>query len=98
MLGNLRLLPKFNERVPEARKWPEAALTLMLQCALTGRAQEAYSALSFTDSQSYELAKLAVLKGYEPVLEAYRQCVRMWRKAEKQTLLFELAQCFSVHH
>lgn len=47
--GDLRLLPKFSERDPEAffamfervadvRKWPDSARTLMLQCVLTGRA------------------------------------------------------------
>ena len=30
------------ERVAKVRKWPESARTLMLQCVLTGRAQEAY--------------------------------------------------------
>lgn len=76
MLGNLRLVPKFSECDPdtffslfelvaEARKWPDTARTFMLQCVLTGRAQEAYSALSFTESQSYELVKSAVLKAYE---------------------------------
>lgn len=64
--GNLRLLPEFNEcdpeslffeRVAEVRKWPDTTCTLMSQCALTGRARELYSALSLTDSQSYELVE-----------------------------------------
>lgn len=94
VLGNLRLLPKFNERDPEsffslfervakARNWPESARTLMLQCALTGRAQEAYSALSFIESQNYESVKSAVLKIYELVPEAYRQRFRTWRKTDR---------------
>lgn len=48
--GNLRLVPKFNERDPdtffilferiaEARDWPIKERTLLLQCVLTGRAQ-----------------------------------------------------------
>lgn len=48
--GNLRLVPKFNERDPdtffilferiaEARAWPSKERTLLLQCVLTGRAQ-----------------------------------------------------------
>ena len=60
VLGNLQLLPKFNEKDPEtffslfecvaaSIKWPESACTLMLQCVLTGRAQEVYSSLSFVD-------------------------------------------------
>ncbi|XP_030294105.1 uncharacterized protein LOC115594274 [Sparus aurata] len=107
VLGNLRLLPKFNEKDPEtffslfervaaSRKWPESARTLMLQCVLTGRAQEAYSSLSFVDSQSYSVVKSAVLKVYELVPEAYRQRFRTWRKAEKQTHL-EFARDLSVH-
>ncbi len=107
VLGNLRLLPKFNERDPEtffslfeyvaeSRKWPESACTLMLQCVLTGRAQEAYSALSFADSQNYLSVKSAVLKAYELVPETCRQCFRMWRKAEKQTHL-EFARDLTAH-
>lgn len=55
--GNLRLVPKFNERDPdtffilferiaEARGWPSKERTLLLQCVLTGRAQEVYSAFT----------------------------------------------------
>ena len=60
MGANLRLLLKFNERDPDtfytlfeciadARGWQDVDQTLMLQCVLRGRAQEAYSALSATD-------------------------------------------------
>lgn len=45
----------------------------MIQCVLTGKAQEAYSALSVTDSLSYASVKSAILKAYEMVPEAYRQ-------------------------
>lgn len=107
VLGKLRLMPKFNERDPEsffslfewvveARKWPVSARTLMLQCALTGRAQEAYSLLSFIDSQSYELVKSAVPMAYELVPEAYRQRFRSWREPEKQTHL-EFARDLTAH-
>lgn len=52
--ANLRLLPKLNERDPDifftlleriayVRDWPDTDRVLMLQCILTGRAQEAYS-------------------------------------------------------
>ena len=98
VLGNLKLLPKFSEkdpetffslfeRVAETRKWPESSLSLMLQCALTGRAQEAYSAMSAADSQNYCLVKAAVLKAYELVPEAYRQRFRTWKKTDNQTHL-----------
>uniref|UniRef100_A0A8C5CMY1 Gypsy retrotransposon integrase-like protein 1 n=1 Tax=Gadus morhua TaxID=8049 RepID=A0A8C5CMY1_GADMO len=107
VLGNLRLLPKFNERDPESffslfervaesRKWPESARTVMLQCALTGRAQEAYSALSVADGQDYECVKSAVLKVYELVPEAYRQRFRSWKRVEKQTHL-EFARDLTGH-
>lgn len=91
--GNLRLVPKFSERDPEAfftmfervadvRKWPDAARTLMLQCVLTGRAQEVFSAMSVADSQKYSRVKAAVHKSYELVPEAYRQRFRFWKKHE----------------
>lgn len=48
-------------------KWPVSARTLMLQRALTGRAQEAYSSLSLEDIQKYAVVKSVVLKAYELV-------------------------------
>lgn len=99
--------PKFNEREPDSffslyegvadtRQWPESARTSMLQCTLTGRAQEAYSALSSADSKQYSVVKSAVLKAYELVPEAYRQRFRTWRKADKQTHL-EFARDLTAH-
>lgn len=80
--GNLRLMPKFSERDPdtfftlferiaEARGWPSKERTLLLQCVLTGRAQEVYSSLPVSDCNNYDLLKAAVLKSYELVPEAY---------------------------
>ncbi|XP_030271930.1 uncharacterized protein LOC115581177 isoform X1 [Sparus aurata] len=91
---NLRLVPKFNdqdpdiffvlfERLAEARHWSDAERTLLLQCVLTGKAQEAYSALSVTDSVKYELVKTAVLRAYELVPEAYRQRFRQFRRGRQ---------------
>ena len=88
IVGNLRLLPKLNERDPETflslfervadtRKWPESARALMLQCVLTGRVQEAYSSLSVTESQKYAVVKAAVLTAYKLVPKAYRQRFRI---------------------
>lgn len=89
--GNLRLLPKFDERDPDtffslfervaqSRRWPDADKILMLQCVFIGKAQEAYSALSPADSIDYVKVKAAVLKAYELVPEAYRQRFRNWEK------------------
>uniref|UniRef100_A0A674APU8 SCAN box domain-containing protein n=1 Tax=Salmo trutta TaxID=8032 RepID=A0A674APU8_SALTR len=96
IVGNLRLLPQFNERDPEtffllfervanARSWPDSDRTLMLQCVLTGKAQEAYAALSVADSVSYDKVKTAVLQIYELVPEAYRQRFRTLERHDKHT-------------
>lgn len=80
----LCLVPKFSEKDPDTffllferlaqnRKWSNLEQTLLLQCVLTGRAQEAFSALTAADSENYLKVKLAVLKVYELVPEAYRQ-------------------------
>ncbi|XP_034095926.1 uncharacterized protein LOC117562195 isoform X1 [Gymnodraco acuticeps] len=93
---NLRLLPKFEEktvdsffglfeRLSQRRQWSDSEKTLLLQCVLTGRAQEAFSALSMADSEDYLRVKTAVLKAYELVPEAYRQQFRKLRKSEGQT-------------
>ena len=96
IFNNLRLLPKFNERDPdsffslferiaESRKWPEGDQALMLQCVLTGRAQEAYSTLSAADCKVYKRVKSAMLKAYELVPEAYRQRFRGWKRGDEQS-------------
>lgn len=96
IVENLRLLPQFNEKDPEiffslfehvadARNWPDSDRTLMLQCVLTGIAQEAYSALSVADSVSYDKVKMAVLQIYDLVPEAYRQRFRTLKRDDKQT-------------
>ena len=98
IIGNLRLVPRFNERDPEiffslfervadARGWPDVDRTTMLQCVLTGKAQEAYSALSVTSSICYDSVKAAVLKAYEMVPESYRQRFRRGRREDKQSCL-----------
>lgn len=92
----MRLVLEFNERDPDAlftlfksvadaRDWPNSDRVLMLQCVLTGRAQEAYSAVCGEDDLDYEAVKTAVLKSYELVPEAYRQKFRSWVKGDKQT-------------
>ncbi len=43
----------------------------MLQCVFTGKAQEAYSALSSEDCKDFDRVKSAVLKAHKLVTEAY---------------------------
>ena len=96
LTASLRLVPEFNERDPdtfftlfervsEARQWPDGDRVLLLQCVLTGKAQEAYSAVCAQEGLTYEMVKSAVLKAYELVPEAYRQRFRHWGKSDKQT-------------
>uniref|UniRef100_A0A3B5QIF6 CCHC-type domain-containing protein n=1 Tax=Xiphophorus maculatus TaxID=8083 RepID=A0A3B5QIF6_XIPMA len=94
--NNLRLVPQFAEwdpdtffslfeRVADSRGWSDLDRTLLLQCVFTGKAQEAYSALTVDDSKVYATVKKAVLTAYELVPEAYRQKFRTWQKCGKQT-------------
>lgn len=93
---NLHLLPKFDEadpdtyftlfeRIAEARAWSDLDRTTLLQCVLTGKALEAFSALTVADSKVYATVKAAVLKVYELVPEAYRQRFRYRKKLDSQT-------------
>ncbi|KAK0150003.1 hypothetical protein N1851_009237 [Merluccius polli] len=98
--GNLsnmiKFLPKFNERDPdvffslfegiaEEREWSDSNRILLLQTVLSGRAQDAYVALSPTERKCYQAVKDAVLRVYEQVPEFYRQRFRNWRKTDRQT-------------
>lgn len=94
--ANLRYVPKFNERDPDtfftlfervaaARGWPDAEKILLLQCVLTGKAQEAYSAVCAQENLTYACVKSAVLKAYQLTAEAYRQRFRQWVKQDRQT-------------
>lgn len=94
--SNLRYVPKFNERDPDtfftlfervaaARSWPDAERILLLQCVLTGKAQEAYSAVCAQENLTYDGVKSAVLKAYQLTAEAYRQRFRQWVKQKRQT-------------
>ncbi|XP_035806767.2 uncharacterized protein LOC118470711 [Amphiprion ocellaris] len=104
---NLRLVSQFCEgdtdtffslfeRVAETRGWSDAERTLLLQCVLTGKAQEAYCALGVAGSRVYISVKAAVLKAYELVPEAYRQRFRSWEKSGRQTHM-EFARELSTH-
>lgn len=93
---NISLVPVFREsevevyfgvfeRIAAALQWPKDVWAILLQCRLTGKAQEACSALSVEDGLSYEKAKGAILRAYELVPEAYRQRFRNLRKTTDQT-------------
>lgn len=60
---------------------------LLLQCNLVGKAQEVCAALPIDDSLNYDTMKLAVLRAYELVPEAYRQKFRVCSKTAKQTFV-----------
>ncbi|KAK0150475.1 hypothetical protein N1851_008430 [Merluccius polli] len=105
--ADLWLVPKFNtddpdtffslfERLAEARQWSPGRRCLLLQCVLTGRAQEAYASLSKEASTNYSAVKNAVLQAYELVPEAYRQRFRAGNKGADQTHL-EFARDLRKH-
>ncbi|XP_073768826.1 uncharacterized protein [Danio rerio] len=73
------------ERIACALKWSKEVWPLLLQCRLTGKAQEVCSALSLEDSLNYDVVKVAILRAYELVPEAYRQRFRMHKKNSNQT-------------
>ncbi|KAL0153953.1 hypothetical protein M9458_050710 [Cirrhinus mrigala] len=92
----IRLVPPFREaevdsyfiafeRIASKLKWPKEMWALLLQCSLTGKAQEVCSALPIEGSLDYETVKSAVLRAYELVPEAYRQKFRGQMKTVKQT-------------
>lgn len=94
----IRLVPPFREaevdsyfvafeRIASKLKWPKEMWALLLQCSLTGKAQEVCSALPIEGSLDYETVKSAVLRAYELVPEAYRQKFRGHMKTVKQTFV-----------
>lgn len=93
---NICLVPPFNEsevdkffahfeRVAMTFQWPKEIWTMTLQCVFTGKAQEAYSSLTFEDAADYEKVKHAVLRIYALVPEAYRQKFCSYYKPEALT-------------
>lgn len=73
------------ERIASKLKWPTDMWALLLQCSLTGKAQEVCASLPIEQSLEYETVKTAVLRAYELVPEAYRQKWRKHAKIPKQT-------------
>src|SRR4029434_5295752 len=92
----VRFLPKFNDRDPDiffsmfegiadGRGWNDSERTLLIQTVLSGRAQDAFVALSVSDRKNYHLVKITLLRAYEQVPEFYRQRFRNWQKDDQQT-------------
>ncbi|KAI2644687.1 Transposon Tf2-9 polyprotein [Labeo rohita] len=73
------------ERVAGKLRWPKDMWALLLQCSLSGKAQEVCSSLPIESSLDYDLVKSAVLRAYELVPEAYRQKFRTHSKTVNQT-------------
>ncbi len=75
------------ERVAAALQWPKDVWPLLLQCKLTGKAQEVVASLSIEDSLHYDVVKATVLRAYELVPEAYRQRFRNYKKSGSKTFV-----------
>lgn len=70
-----------------ALNWPRDVWPLLLQCKLSGKAQEVLSTLSLDDSLNYDIVKATVLHGYELVPEAYCQKFRRHTKSTIKTFV-----------
>ena len=55
---------------------------MLLQTVLNGKAQRVYATLSPEECSEYEAVKMAVLKSFELVPEAYRQKFRDKKKED----------------
>lgn len=75
------------ERIAVSLRWPIEAWPLLIQCKLSGKAQEVVSSLSLEDSMNYDTVKTTVLRAYELVPEAYRQKFRGHRKSPTKTFI-----------
>ena len=73
------------EKVAVSMDWPREKWAHLLQSKLTGKARDAYSALTIEEANQYDRVKEAVLQAYELVPEAYRQQFRKSRKDESQS-------------
>lgn len=73
------------ERVAGKLGWPKDMWALLLQCSLTGKAQEVCSALPIESSLDYDTIKAAVLRVYELVPEAYRNFGDMRKQPDNLT-------------
>ena len=62
----------------------EESWTLRLAPQLTGKAQQAYAALSATDATDYRKVKEAILRRYDISEETYRQRFRSERRKAEE--------------
>ena len=83
------------ERIANTLKWPEDMWALLLQCKLSGKAQEVCASLTLDQSLEYETVKKSILRAYQLVPEAYRQQFRSTEKPADQSYV-EFAQLKSV--
>lgn len=58
---------------------------MLLQTALSGRAQKALAALTTEVRADYEAVKMAILRSYELAPESYRLKFRNYKRNEGQT-------------
>uniref|UniRef100_A0A8C1TD20 Gypsy retrotransposon integrase-like protein 1 n=1 Tax=Cyprinus carpio TaxID=7962 RepID=A0A8C1TD20_CYPCA len=75
------------ERIATSLCWPKEVWTILLQCKLVGKAQEVFSTLPLEESLKYDTVKLAILRAYELVPEAYRQRFRNHKKHSSSTFV-----------
>ncbi len=75
------------ERIASALNWYKEVWPLLLQCRLTGKAQDVCASLSLEESLNYDMVKTAILRTYELVPEAYRQRFRNHQKKSCQTFV-----------
>ncbi|XP_073807553.1 uncharacterized protein [Danio rerio] len=75
------------ERIATTLNWPKDIWTVLLQCKLSGKAQEVCATLSVEESLKYDIVKSAILRAYELVPEAYRQRFRKHKKTPQQTFV-----------
>ena len=86
------------ERLAAALQWPKDIWTTLLQCKFTGKAQDVIASLSLEDGLDYDLVKIAVLRAYELVPEAYRQKFRILKHFFWPKLKTSVAQyCQTCH-
>ena len=82
--GVEKYFPHF-EKLAQSMGWPREMWAHLIQSKFSGKARDAYLAMSMVDVSDYDKVKSSVLKAYELVPEAYRQRFRKARKKESQT-------------